>query len=188
MNSKFTEKKLVPGILPGDFRGEIFGESKTRKVFFIQNGKSTPLNRDIKALILEQLLEDKKAMTDLSHLTLSEAIEEYAFCCYGTLDGNPDILPNGELGKVESFRCSNNCKCAKWPSKRITHNGVVISNREQQVLRQLASEHSDQEVANILNISKATLDSHKSSLFEKLNVRNRTGLISKALNLKILDL
>ena len=188
MNDKFTEKKLVPGILPGDLNIEIFGEPKTRKVFFIQNGKSNPLNRDVKALILEQLLEDKIAMKDLSKYTLSKAIEEFAFCCYGSLDNNADITENGELGNIENFRCSTNCHCAKWPSKRVTYNGTVITPREQQVLRMLATDYADKEVANILHISKATLDSHKVSLFEKLNVRSKSGLISKTLNLKIFEL
>lgn len=55
-----------------------------------------------------------------------------------------------------------------------------ISARELEVLRTMANGHSNQEIADKLFISLATVKSHLSSLFGKLEVRSRTQAVLKA--------
>lgn len=189
MKDKSNEKKLISGILPGDLRAEIFGDKRTRKIFFIKNGQTKEGLRDeLREKLLELLLLDKIAMKDLSSLPLTEAIDEYAFCCYGAIDSVTDVDVEGNIGSVENFSCSTSCRCEKWESKKIAYKDSYITQREMQVLRMLATDYPDKQVADVLKISRSTLDSHKTHLYKKFNVHSKNGLISKAIKNKILEL
>jgi two-component system, NarL family, response regulator LiaR len=61
-----------------------------------------------------------------------------------------------------------------------------ISARELEVLGSMALGHTNQEIADILFISLATVKSHTSSLFSKLDVRSRTQAVLKAKALGII--
>jgi DNA-binding NarL/FixJ family response regulator len=62
-----------------------------------------------------------------------------------------------------------------------------ISRREKEVLQLIIKEHTTQEIADQLFISLKTVESHRSSLISKLNVRNTAGLVRAALEHKLLD-
>lgn len=63
-----------------------------------------------------------------------------------------------------------------------------ISNREQEVLKLVAFEHTAQEIATQLYISINTVKTHKKNLLDKLDVRNMAGLVRKGFELGILQL
>ncbi len=52
-----------------------------------------------------------------------------------------------------------------------------ISNRERQVLNLIAYEYTSKEIAQELNISAHTVDSHRKRLMEKWEVKNTAGLV-----------
>lgn len=56
-----------------------------------------------------------------------------------------------------------------------------ISKRELQVLKYIASELTNDEIAKKLKISKRTVDSHRQSLLLKFNCKNTAGLITHAI-------
>ncbi|MFV9551664.1 response regulator transcription factor [Algibacter sp. PT7-4] len=60
-----------------------------------------------------------------------------------------------------------------------------LSKREYQVLKEVASGLSNQEIANKLCVSESTIKTHVSNLFVKLNAKRRTQAIqiSKSLNI-----
>lgn len=53
----------------------------------------------------------------------------------------------------------------------------IISQREQEVLRLVANEHSTNQIASILYISDHTVNSHRKNLMRKLDVKNAAGLV-----------
>lgn len=55
-----------------------------------------------------------------------------------------------------------------------------ISRREMQILIMIASEMTNEQIADRLKIAKRTVDSHRQNLLNKLNVRNTAGLINYA--------
>ena len=61
-----------------------------------------------------------------------------------------------------------------------------ISRREKEVLELIVKEFTTQEIANQLFISLKTVESHRSSLLSKLNVRNTAGLVRMALEHQII--
>ncbi len=58
--------------------------------------------------------------------------------------------------------------------------GIVLSNREKEVLKYLALGLTNKEIAEELFLSPKTVDNHRMSLFEKFDVNRVAGLITKA--------
>lgn len=190
MNTQFNTN-FISGIMPNDKKIEIFGCKTTRKVFFIQNGKTQTFNeldKKKKESIADLFFSDAVAQKDLGYLKLTEALEEFALCCFGAADNSTDIYEDGTLGNVEFNTCDTGCRCEKWESKKVKVNEFAITPRELQVLKFLATDYADKEIAHILNISTSTLDSHKTNLTRKFHVHSKSGLISEAIKFKIITL
>lgn len=77
----------------------------------------------------------------------------------------------------------------KKPSQKKTSSFLVpeISRREKEVLALIVKEFTTQEIAEQLFISQKTVESHRSSLISKLNVRNTAGLVRAAIELNLID-
>jgi DNA-binding NarL/FixJ family response regulator len=56
-----------------------------------------------------------------------------------------------------------------------------LTDREREVLKLAAEGHTTLEIADILVVSKKTIEGHKTNLMAKLGIRNRTELIKYAL-------
>jgi len=56
-----------------------------------------------------------------------------------------------------------------------------LTRREEEVLRLIAQGHSNKEIAQQLNISVKTVESHKTNLMEKLELKTRTDVVRYAL-------
>lgn len=63
-----------------------------------------------------------------------------------------------------------------------------ITSREREVLNLIAYEHTVAQIAELLNISHHTVNSHRKNLMAKLNARNSAGLIRRAYEDGILTL
>ncbi len=182
--------RLPAGQFPGDHRTELIGCRETKAVFVLSNGKTVAfkeLNPVKKALIFEKLLQDDAAMNDLKHLSQESALEQFSFCIFGAADSEPDFCESGKLKKAENFICSDNCQCLKWPSKQITIEGQAITSRQLEIIQLMASDLADKQIADKLGITESTLDSHKTKIFEKAGVFSKSGLITKAIDQKIIQ-
>jgi DNA-binding NarL/FixJ family response regulator len=62
-----------------------------------------------------------------------------------------------------------------------------LSMRELQVLRRLAMGHTNREIANAYSISIKTVDTYRSRLLKKLNLRNNAELSRFAIQNKLID-
>jgi len=62
-----------------------------------------------------------------------------------------------------------------------------LSMRELQVLRRLAMGHTNREIANAYHISIKTVDTYRSRLLKKLNLRNNAELSRFAIQNKLID-
>jgi len=69
----------------------------------------------------------------------------------------------------------------KLPNKKLTP-------RELEILKLIAEEKSNQEIANSLFISIRTVDTHRRNLLEKLQVKNTAGLVRYAIQQGIVEL
>lgn len=69
----------------------------------------------------------------------------------------------------------------------LTHNNSKkkpfdrITKRESEVLQMIVKGHTSHEIAKILYISPRTVETHRSNLLQKLNIKNTAGLVRYAL-------
>lgn len=64
---------------------------------------------------------------------------------------------------------------------------MSLSPREKEILQLIAEEYTSGEIANLLTISEKTVEKHRSSLMEKLKVRNLAGLVRLAVKYRLID-
>lgn len=64
----------------------------------------------------------------------------------------------------------------------------IITERLKQVLRLVCNGFKDNEIADVLSISRNTVLNHKTNIFTSLNVRNPLELLRAALTIKIVSL
>lgn len=57
---------------------------------------------------------------------------------------------------------------------------VKLTNRELEILALIANEYSNQEIADKLFLSVRTVESHRHSLNQKLNIKTTAGLVKEA--------
>ncbi|RMG78319.1 MAG: DNA-binding response regulator [Bacteroidetes bacterium] len=62
-----------------------------------------------------------------------------------------------------------------------------LTKREKEILKLIALEHTNQEIAEKLFISPRTVDNHRRNLLQKLGVKNTAGLTRFAINSGLLD-
>jgi len=63
-----------------------------------------------------------------------------------------------------------------------------LSTREKDVLYLISKEMSNSKIADLLYLSKNTIDSHRRNLFLKMHVHSSAGLIRRAYELQILPM
>jgi two-component system, NarL family, invasion response regulator UvrY len=64
----------------------------------------------------------------------------------------------------------------------------LLSNREMQVLIKLACGASTREAAEAMNLSQSTIETYRSNILEKLNLRNNSDLTRFAIRRGLIDL
>lgn len=71
----------------------------------------------------------------------------------------------------------------KGRDARMANDGElgVLSSRELEVLKFIASEYTNEEISQRLSISKRTVDTHRQNILHKLHVKNTAGLIRYAI-------
>jgi len=69
-----------------------------------------------------------------------------------------------------------------------TANAPEITGREKELLQHLCTDMGYTEIAKKMFLSESTVDTYRARLFEKFEVKNRIGLILKAVNLGLVKL
>ncbi|MBI1288975.1 MAG: response regulator [Flavobacteriales bacterium] len=65
--------------------------------------------------------------------------------------------------------------------------GPMLTKKESEVLRLIAQEFSNQEIADQLNCGIRTVDTHKRNLIKKLEVKNVVGLVKYAMKMGVVN-
>jgi DNA-binding NarL/FixJ family response regulator len=78
----------------------------------------------------------------------------------------------------------NDLQGKRKPKQRLTVE-TPLSDREKEVLRLIAEEYSNKEIADKLFISVRTVDAHKRNMLEKTGAKNIAGLIMYAIEHEI---
>ncbi len=65
--------------------------------------------------------------------------------------------------------------------RRVDHMKPTLTRREKEILRLIASEYNNQQIADLLFISLRTVETHRYNLMQKLDVKNTAGLVKEAM-------
>ena len=71
--------------------------------------------------------------------------------------------------------------------KRERTAGLILSRREKEVLKHIASNLTSQQIADKLFVSKRTIDNHRMNLMLKLDVKNVAALVKKAIQMGLIE-
>lgn len=66
--------------------------------------------------------------------------------------------------------------------RKVSNLKPVLTRREKEILRLIASEYNNQQIADMLFISLRTVETHRYNLMQKLNVKNMAGLVKEAMH------
>ena len=64
----------------------------------------------------------------------------------------------------------------------------ILSEREMDVLREMATGGANKEIATALTLSESTVKTHIANIFQKLDVNDRTGAVTEALRRGIISI
>lgn len=129
---------------------------------FIQKVRQT--NQDIKILVLSMYKTDSIDESEINGYILKESSSETI------LKKVKDILEKEpRLSRFESTQSYTN-----------------LSKREQEIVIEIGNGYSSEQIADKLNLSYYTIESHKKNIFLKLNVKTTAELIKKAMFLGII--
>ncbi len=67
----------------------------------------------------------------------------------------------------------------------IDFNKSILTTREKDIIQLIALEHTTEEIAEKLFLSKHTIEAHRKKIFLKLQVKNIAGLVNLAIHLGI---
>ena len=68
-----------------------------------------------------------------------------------------------------------------------TNPYILLSIREREVLRFLAKGHTNSEIADMLSLSPKTVDTYRSRIMNKLNLRKKSELVNYAMQHKLIN-
>jgi two-component system, NarL family, nitrate/nitrite response regulator NarL len=72
---------------------------------------------------------------------------------------------------------------AKSDPEQVT---MILTRREREIIALIAQEYNNGAIADKLNISQETVNSHRKNLLRKLNVKNTAGLVKYALQIQLI--
>lgn len=75
---------------------------------------------------------------------------------------------------------------AVWSEPAGTNTGAKLTDRERSILRLVAGGYSNKEIARSLHLSEGTVKNYMSDLLVKLDCRDRTHAVLKAITLRLL--
>ncbi|WP_027420843.1 response regulator transcription factor [Crocinitomix catalasitica] len=78
---------------------------------------------------------------------------------------------------------TGNLSQGKSDDIRVDNRKISLTRRELEVLKLIANEYTNEEIAKKFELSKRTIDSHRQNILSKLQVKNTAGLIKYAIRL-----
>ncbi len=158
----------------------------------IQKGKVLPfceISLDTLALIDQEIKNDPAAYLELIDMYADSKIkrtEQFIKCRFGGLDFTADIK-DGKLQDGEYWDCPmhGNCKSEGILCKLPTHNGKRLDKVEIKLLQQMATNKTNDVIAEDLGVALGTFHKIKKNLYEKIGIQTKQEgvIISFMLNL-----
>lgn len=183
-----NKNQLLPGIVNDDV--EFFIDDDNLKV--IASGKVmdfTELSFAHIQILKEEIesdLEVKMHLLDLYPNSEYKRLEQFVRCRFGGLDYQGDISKNG-VQNGEWWDCPLRGICASEGvlCKSVSYNGHRLDGQDISLVQQLATNHTNEHIAEDLNMPLGSFHLAKKKLYQKLGIQTKqeSTIIAQRLNL-----
>jgi len=110
-------------------------------------------------------------------------------CSYLLKDSSPEILEQALREVYINSYYNSEIHNNSLGKLLITYqHATPLSDSEIEFLKLAGSELSYREIANVMSLSERTIDGYRSSLFDKLKVQSRTGMVLEAMRRGLIKL
>ncbi|MBE7169542.1 MAG: response regulator transcription factor [Williamsia sp.] len=115
-----------------------------------------------------------------------------ASCCsYLLKDIHPNELERAlleihEVGYYNADECNRNCR--RLLKQSIVSPALVITDKEKQFLQLACTDLTYKAIANKMFLAERTIDGYRESLFQKLNVQSRVGMVMEGVRRNLISL
>jgi DNA-binding NarL/FixJ family response regulator len=165
-------EEAVKQALTDDVHLAILDISMPRKTGLQAAREITQRNPGIRVLMLsmhdnEQYLFEAISAGASGYVLKSAVDRDLVEACRATMRGQPFLYPDGIRALMREY----------LERLRIgdTHR-ELLTPREEEILKLVAEAHTNDEIAELLHISKKTVERHRANILEKLGMRDRVQL------------
>ena len=133
---------------------------------------------DVRVLMLsmhdnEQYLFEAIRAGASGYVLKSAVDRDLVEACRGAMRGEPFLYPGGVRALMREY--------LDRARDGETVDGVVLTPREEEILKLVAEAHTNDEIAELLVISKKTVERHRANILEKLGMSDRVELTRYAI-------
>ena len=125
----------------------------------------------------EQYLFEALRLGAAGYVHKSVADRDLVSACRAAMRGEPFLYPQAMATLIREFLARGGAAEA----------GVLLTPREEEVLKLIAEGHSGQEIAQLLVISPKTVERHRANLLSKLGMRDRLELTKYAIRAGLIE-
>jgi DNA-binding NarL/FixJ family response regulator len=127
----------------------------------------------------EQFLFEAIAAGASGYVLKSSVDRDLVEACRATMRGQPFLYPGGVRALMREYM-------ERARSGETVH-GELLTPREEEILKLVAEAHTNEEIAELLFISKKTVERHRANILEKLGMRDRVELTRYAIRRGLIE-
>jgi DNA-binding NarL/FixJ family response regulator len=138
----------------------------------------TSRRSDLRVLILsmhdnEQYLFEALRAGASGYVLKSAVDRDLVEACRAAMRGEPFLYPGGVRALMRDY--------LERARSGETVDGELLTPREEEIVKLVAEAHTNEEIAEMLVISKKTVERHRANILEKLGMRDRVELTRYAI-------
>jgi DNA-binding NarL/FixJ family response regulator len=171
-------EQAVEQALSRDVHLVILDISMPRKTGLQAAREITHRKPDIRVLMLsmhdnEQYLFEAIRMGASGYVLKSAVDRDLVEACRAAMRGEPFLYPGGVRALMREY--------LERARAGEAVGGEVLTPREEEIVKLVAEAHTNDEIADMLYISKKTVERHRANVLEKLGMRDRVELTRYAI-------
>jgi DNA-binding NarL/FixJ family response regulator len=170
--------EAVEQALAQDVHLAILDISMPRKTGLQAAREITQRNPDVRVLILsmhdnEQYLFEAIKVGASGYVLKSAVDRDLVEACRAAMRGEPFLYPGGVRALMRDY--------VERARAGEVGRGDVLTPREEEIVKLVAEAHTNEEIGEMLFISKKTVERHRANILEKLGMRDRVELTRYAI-------
>jgi DNA-binding NarL/FixJ family response regulator len=176
--------QAVERALTEDVQLAILDISMPRKTGLQAAREITQRRPEVRVLMLsmhdnEQFLFQAIAAGASGYVLKSSVDRDLVEACRATMRGQPFLYPDAVRALMREYMDRARSGEAA--------GGEVLTPREEEILKLVAEAHTNEEIAEMLYISKKTVERHRANILEKLGMRDRVELTRYAIRRGLIE-